>query len=790
MEQLRQIVFGLCLLVSANGSALAVDAPSPSAATASVVIDTAVHFQTADGSDTVLGSGRYTVESNAGQGLRVSSANGTSISLPATTATHDEKLVAPRASIVSVGEDERHLVLLLPDGEQLQAIGSLSGVRSRGVARPSASLTMAPAPAPIIQAPIIQAPIAPVQAPIAAPLGAPRNPIYPAAGPAPTGVVLTATPLLAQLSWNAMPGTQRYAVWRGDGANVSAERTPAGFTGTQFQDVVPDPRVTYRYAIIAYYPNGTSGEADVQFVSPPPINPPGFSARDQGQGQVYFQWQAVPGVVQYRLDGPGMAGTGYFAPPPAGAYAGAPTFAIVPNIPAGPDSWRLVALYPGNYGNFPGGSIASTVVRVLPGHSQPWLTKPNGPGLPYQVETPAHQEFNDALGAGATGNSSGDLSPVYDPAYVAWLGRPYTWSAGYAVGPRGPAVDPAALYAFRPDAGVAVATTGGGWSPPVQPSPACSTTDDIRSGCARPGLKIWLDTNSLLWDEPGQAANEAVYGNARDLGVGRRAYCEQRMQGPPVPGIYTVCYATAHGPTAVQAGFNDPQTITHPGEGVGSDFILSMVITKDPSGTAFLAFSGSGKYSLKPTVQLDTEAPKLVPFACLSCHGGTYNAVTRKVDGASFLPLDPELLAFASPADQAMQEEKIRRINQMIYNSAPTSAIGAYILGLYNGGLGQPGATATPDYVPAGWAAQAGLYRQIVRPDCALCHLAMPGGPNSYNFASWGNFQGNGPLIHASVCGAHTMPHNELQFKAFWTKDTGVLYLPGLLAATLGFQSC
>ena len=75
----------------------------------------------------------------------------------------------------------------------------------------------------------------------------------------------------------------------------------------------------------------------------------------------------------------------------------------------------------------------------------------------------------------------------------------------------------------------------------------------------------------------------------------------------------------------------------------------------------------------------------------------------------------------------------------------------------------------------------------MVRPYCATCHLAAP---SQWNFASWGNFQTNAGLIHGSVCGAHTMPHNELQYKAFWTKDTGPLYIPGLLAATLGFPSC
>jgi hypothetical protein len=248
-----------------------------------------------------------------------------------------------------------------------------------------------------------------------------------------------------------------------------------------------------------------------------------------------------------------------------------------------------------------------------------------------------------------------------------------------------------------------------------------------------------------------------------------------------------VCYATAHGPTPGQPGFNDPQTITNPQPGIGSDFILSMVITKDANGSVFLVLGKNGKYSLLPTVSLDTEGPKIVPFACISCHGGTYNAATRKVDGASFLPLDPELLAFPSQSGQAGEEEKIRQINAMIVNSDLTSAVAKYIRGLYGNAVSVAGTRATPDYVPQSWSAQAGFYRQIVRPYCMTCHLAAP---PSWNFASWSNFQSNAALIKADVCNAHTMPHSELQYKAFWTKNTGPIYLPGLLAATLGFPSC
>jgi hypothetical protein len=613
--------------------------------------------------------------------------------------------------------------------------------------------TRPPAPAP-----------PPLNAPIAAPPGVINGPpLTPApnatpprqglisTGPAPTGFAVSGTPLVANLSWNAMAGAQRYAVYRLDGANLSREVTPAGFSGIQFQDVVPDPRMTYRYVVVAYYPNGTSGESpQVQFLSPPPINPSGFSAHDQGQGTVLFQWQAVPGTMTYRLDGPGLPTTGYVVTVAnTGKFVGSP-FTLVANIPGGARSWRLVAVYPGNYADYPNGSTASAVVHVLPPHSKTWLTLLQGPGQVFQVQTPLEY------------STTRDMAGAYEPGYAGWLGQQFIYDSYYGFYPRTANVN----YGFD--------------------RPCLSAQDATSENCFATGLKTWLGSY-LLWDDPGQPNNEAVYGNPIDIGVGRRSYCEQ---GLGTAGFTTTCYATAHGPTAGQPGFNDPATITHPIAGIGSDFILSMVITKDAGGTTFMALSKNGTYVLLPSVGLDTEGQKLLPFVCMSCHGGTYNPATRKVDGSSFLPLDPELLAFASPADQAAQEEKIRKINLMIYNSGSSPAITSYVNGLYNGALAQPGAKATPDFVPSGWAPQSGLYRQIVRPYCVMCHMAVAGTDPDLNFLSWTNFKSNDGRIQAAVCGAHTMPHSELQYKAFWLKDTGSLYLPGLLFASLTIPGC
>jgi hypothetical protein len=583
--------------------------------------------------------------------------------------------------------------------------------------------------------------------------------VIPPAAPAPTGVTMLASPRIARLSWTAAPNATRYAVWRGNGAAVSIERTPPAFRATQFADTVPDAHETYRYAVIAYYSDGRQGEAPaVQFTSPPMTNPSGFTAVASGVpggGGVTFQWQAVPGAARYRIDGPGLPATGYFA---IGTSAGHP------HMPGGPGTWRLQTMYPGNIGDSAGASTASLMLHVLPPRSKQWLTKNNGAGVLSQVQTPGQQVFNDVVGGSPIGNFAGDLMPAYDAAYASWLGQSMHWHLVFS-----PSQNPNAQ--------------------------TCHVPDDMYRSCVIPGLKVWLNLFfSPLWDDPEQAANEAVYGNPGDLGVGRRAFCYQSdsvayrgQPGTDILGPYTVCYATAHGVPPGQAGFNDPQTITHPGEGLSDDFILSMVIVKDPNGTTFLVLGKNGKYPLLSSVRLDSEGPKLVPFACIACHGGTYNASTRKVDGSSFLPLDPNLLSFASPSDQAAQEEKIRNINFMIRKAQPQSAIAQYLNGLYHGAIGTPGTTAVPDYVPTSWASQAGFYRSVVRSNCTMCHLAAP---ESWNFASWQNFQDNSALIYADVCLQHTMPHAEVPFKSFWLKDTGILYLPGLLAATLGKPSC
>ena len=129
MNILRASLFGVCFALLCAG------APAATAPAASLVVERAIHFQSPKGEVLVLDAGTYAVEPESTDQLHLIAAGGKSLSVPATVAKHAERIEQPRALLVAVGNDERHLVLLLPGGKRLEAIGSLSGIHSRGVAR-------------------------------------------------------------------------------------------------------------------------------------------------------------------------------------------------------------------------------------------------------------------------------------------------------------------------------------------------------------------------------------------------------------------------------------------------------------------------------------------------------------------------------------------------------------------------------------------------------------------------------------------------------------------------------
>ena len=102
-------------------------------AASTVTLEQPVHFTSSDGTEVMVGIGTHEVETLVGSRLRLNLEGGETVLLNAQATTHNEEIEAPLAVMVS-GEDPDvvHMVLLLPNGQALDAPGSISGTRSRG----------------------------------------------------------------------------------------------------------------------------------------------------------------------------------------------------------------------------------------------------------------------------------------------------------------------------------------------------------------------------------------------------------------------------------------------------------------------------------------------------------------------------------------------------------------------------------------------------------------------------------------------------------------------------------
>ena len=108
--------------------------------TDSITLDKPVHFLALDGNDIVAASGTYRIEAIEDRTLRLipsKAVSGTTPLIVAAMALPHELPIESRVALsVPNGEDEHHIVLLLPDGKGWDAGGTYSGTRSRGTAIP------------------------------------------------------------------------------------------------------------------------------------------------------------------------------------------------------------------------------------------------------------------------------------------------------------------------------------------------------------------------------------------------------------------------------------------------------------------------------------------------------------------------------------------------------------------------------------------------------------------------------------------------------------------------------
>jgi hypothetical protein len=109
---------------------------------ARVTLTKSVHFTGVDGGDAMAAPAVYRVEKASDTALRlVGEGNQPDILIQAQPIQHEGKQYVPLSMVVASGADQIHVVMLAPGGAGLDAVGSYSGMRSRGLSPETLSPT-------------------------------------------------------------------------------------------------------------------------------------------------------------------------------------------------------------------------------------------------------------------------------------------------------------------------------------------------------------------------------------------------------------------------------------------------------------------------------------------------------------------------------------------------------------------------------------------------------------------------------------------------------------------------
>ena len=107
---------------------------------ATITFDQTVHFSRPDGIDVIAAPGIYRILVDKLRGLRLipikNNKEKEAVLVQAVPTNHRDKIPSPVALYIPDEENIPHIVLLLPGGTGLEAIGSFSEVRTRGTAPP------------------------------------------------------------------------------------------------------------------------------------------------------------------------------------------------------------------------------------------------------------------------------------------------------------------------------------------------------------------------------------------------------------------------------------------------------------------------------------------------------------------------------------------------------------------------------------------------------------------------------------------------------------------------------
>jgi len=135
------LVLNLMLVVTSGFPAQSDDEPTddstkePVLSSLLVHLNQPLHFSQSDEQTILVPSGAYLVEPiTQGEPRLVFWHEHGTVTLQATRATHDQRVKTPEAYLIreEANEDMHHVVVFLPDGIALEAIGSVRGIQSRG----------------------------------------------------------------------------------------------------------------------------------------------------------------------------------------------------------------------------------------------------------------------------------------------------------------------------------------------------------------------------------------------------------------------------------------------------------------------------------------------------------------------------------------------------------------------------------------------------------------------------------------------------------------------------------
>jgi len=129
------LLTAFCLVTAACATPISVTEP-PQSAAPEITLTKSLHFVSGDGSDLVVSPGTYAVQPGNGPRLELMSTFGIvadNRTLEAVSTNVGQPVATPVALYIPWQDDEHHIIFVQPSGAGLEAVGTGSGVRSRGL---------------------------------------------------------------------------------------------------------------------------------------------------------------------------------------------------------------------------------------------------------------------------------------------------------------------------------------------------------------------------------------------------------------------------------------------------------------------------------------------------------------------------------------------------------------------------------------------------------------------------------------------------------------------------------